>query len=888
MSSEEAGAPPPVRQSVLRRTFGRSSTTAPQVSGYEDHFSLQAPTTVVRFQDSKSAARVIYNEGSQLVLEEQYDRETKKRHISIKQMEEESSGSLSILRGTYTTVGFFFAGFLVAFSLQIILFVICDLAINAGYTGLQSATWGWAMGIIFSFPLLIHGLSLANMLAGFFILDLWRGHPLFKKFILAGVRSEIVEWIFLVGFLLAPFTVMGACLVAKTDDWWQITSLYWFASVFAFYLIFITSVTFYESRVFLNVAFRSQDGSTMDRFLASLMLRKKHSLSGYSRTTYASFGSPEAAMNIDPSAERQYVVKGSLQENRRSIYSRFTQLSFVQGVLYETQESFPQRMFSVDDITGKRPYETSYSWGLERHFCKPRKTRYIGILRGPGAITSTQFKSSIACAFVGVFLLYFLIAGILTYTGFKWSFVGLVLVVLILLSLPFCLRPCILQGQLGRLRALKQEWKQRGSVVLDPNAIPADLMEQNNIEDDVKTGDNVTSPPDVEADATKTEIKEEPVATDDTKHKGSLTPTAVVGERIEHVISNVKKRVGFDDHKNETYSFETEWKGFSKAKTDMSMGVYNVSEKYRITQPTKGFIIFSLLVELVIFIIYPTLALYMIESWQLATLYLALALMSTFRHFTNSEALLQETGKLHSADNKTSSEASTWESESRLSQIAGTLSRGKAYQAWRVIFWIFALGLFGLGGMAVTTKTESSWNNGFTPVNDFYYDPVDSLHYATCALEKNVGGNIPLTLADYTLLSTQTYRSADVAPAELEQWFGIDVVVEHPEIVEEFRKDEFPVVPVTYKLFTGTGEESQYAVVSIRGSQNAWYIRRCPSKYNLQRSYSYHSNPLCFALISQLQGLSRRRPGRLPHLEIFCCLAILSFLENCQTHFPTF
>ena len=823
MSSEAANEAQPVRQSVLRRAFGRSSTAAPQVSGYQDHFSLQAPTTVVRFQDSKSAARVIYNEGSQLVLEEQYDRETKKRHISIKQMEEESSGSLSILRGTYTTVGFFFAGFLVAFSLQIILFVICDLAINAGYTGLQGATWGWAIGILLSFPLLIHGLSLANMLAGFFIMDLWRGHPLFKKFILAGVRSEIVEWIFLVGFLLAPFTVMGACLIARTDDWWDITSLYWFASVFAFYLLFITSVTFYESRVFLNVAFRSQDGSPMDRFLASLMLKKKHSLSGYSRTTYASFGSPETAINLDPNAERQYVVKGSLREHQRSIYSRFTQLSFVQGVLYETQESFPQRMFSVDDITNKRPYVTSYSWDLERHFCKPRKTRYIGILRGPGALTSTQFKSSIACAFVGVFLLYFLIAGVLAYTGFAWSFIGAILVVLILISLPFCLRPCILRGQLLRLRALKQEWKQRGSVILDPSAIPVDKIEQNSSEDDVKTGSGEISPPDVEADISKTEIKEEPIATEDTKQKKSLTPKAVVEEGIEHVFSAVKKRVGFDDDKNETHSVETEWKGFSKAKTDMSMGVYNVSEKYRITQPTRGFIIFSLMAEFVILILYPTLALFMIESWQLATLYLALALMSTFRHFTNSEALLQETGKLHSADNKTGQTA-TWENESRLSQIAGTLSRGKSYQAWRVIFWIFAIGLLGLGGMAVTAKTESSWNNAFTPVDDFYYNPVDSLHYATCALDKNVGGNIPLTLADYILLSTQTYRSPDVAPAELEQWFGENVVVEHPEIVEEFRKDEFPTVPVTYKLFTGTGEESKYAVVSIRGSQNAWYV----------------------------------------------------------------
>ena len=207
-------------------------------------------------------------------------------------------------------------------------------------------------------------------------------------------------------------------------------------------------------------------------------------------------------------------------------------------------------------------------------------------------------------------------------------------------------------------------------------------------------------------------------------------------------------------------------------------------------------------------------------------MFLVLALGSTFRHFTNSEILLQETGKLHS-----SGSGGTWEQESRISQIAGTLSRGKAYKAWRFIFWVFAIFLFGLGVVAVNTDTVSAWNNNFTPIDDFYYDPIDSLHYATCALEKNIGGNIGLSLSDYTFLSTQTYRAADAAAAELEQWFGPGVVVENSKIVEDFRKDESPRIPVTYKLFTGTGAASKYAVVSIRGSQNAWYapvVSHCP------------------------------------------------------------
>ncbi|CAB9519257.1 hypothetical protein (Partial), partial [Seminavis robusta] len=70
------------------------SSVGPVVARYRDHFSLQAPTSVVKFQDSNSAARVIYNGNSKLVLEEKYDKEIKKRRVTIKQMSEEAGGSL--------------------------------------------------------------------------------------------------------------------------------------------------------------------------------------------------------------------------------------------------------------------------------------------------------------------------------------------------------------------------------------------------------------------------------------------------------------------------------------------------------------------------------------------------------------------------------------------------------------------------------------------------------------------------------------------------------------------------------------------------------------------------------------------------------------------------
>lgn len=152
----------------------RSSALVPQVSRFQDHFSLQAPTSFVRFHDSKSAARVIYNQSSQLVIEENYNKEAKKRVITIKQMSEEAGGSLKCLRLTYCLMGTFFLGFLFVFTMQTLYFVALDLSINMGL-GENQPDLFFAIGILLSFPVFVHGFALTMMLAGIFLRDIWRG-----------------------------------------------------------------------------------------------------------------------------------------------------------------------------------------------------------------------------------------------------------------------------------------------------------------------------------------------------------------------------------------------------------------------------------------------------------------------------------------------------------------------------------------------------------------------------------------------------------------------------------------------------------------------------------------------------------------------------------------
>jgi hypothetical protein len=101
----------------------------PMIADFKDHFSLLMPSSRIRFRSSRSAARVIEQEDGQFVLEETYDPEDDEHVVSIKRIEDKSAG-VAFLRTIYAIVTAFWTGFLLIFSLQILLFLTLDLVCN--------------------------------------------------------------------------------------------------------------------------------------------------------------------------------------------------------------------------------------------------------------------------------------------------------------------------------------------------------------------------------------------------------------------------------------------------------------------------------------------------------------------------------------------------------------------------------------------------------------------------------------------------------------------------------------------------------------------------------------------------------------------------------------
>ncbi|CAB9519258.1 Lipase (class 3) [Seminavis robusta] len=232
-----------------------------------------------------------------------------------------------------------------------------------------------------------------------------------------------------------------------------------------------------------------------------------------------------------------------------------------------------------------------------------------------------------------------------------------------------------------------------------------------------------------------------------------------------------------------------------------------------------GFIFFS---ALLLFVIYPTISLYLIESWQLATFYLAIAIGMFLRHHTNASLLLQETGMVNPPE-EGSDPIKVWENQSRLSQVAATVSRGKSYYAWRFVFAIFAVVVILLGIQAQGTSLDNTETEYFTVRRGFYYEEQKTLHYTSCEFDKDIEGNPQSTLIDYMFLSALAYRTPNETAFNLRSWYGPGVVEERVDIVDSFRATNQDNTPVFYKLFTASLPGNRtHAIISIRGTHNPW------------------------------------------------------------------
>lgn len=702
-----------------------NAAPAAGIENYHDHFTLSAPSSTIRFRASNTTSRVYESKYSQFIIEQDKDGK-----VTTKRMVSGNSG-LQFLRAVYTLVVLFWTGFLVVFCVQVLLFLIQDLTIQVGATSKQAADVGQALGTILSLPIYIHGLASALVIAGHYAIDTWGGFHLIKNFVFGNWSIVVTSWLTFSFFLGIPLFIMAVCLLVGTDDWWAITSLSWFSFVAAFYVFFAMTVVIFEVNACLEIIknqFDDDDDGFWSLLKRSILLRQVNRYSGRNQKVYIARGELEDATGV---------CKHVDESNARfetGWYARFTLWKiWTKWGLFIPLEEPGERIYTVDDAQGIRPFITRASWSLEKLYCRPKNSRYVAVIQGPAALTRAQLRSSFVCALLGNFLIFLLLVAFLVYLGIGGGFVAIICILVAIFWVP-------------NLLSSYRIW-----------VLTKDIVGVKKEKDE----------------------EEMTVTTDDESERGE----------------------------------------------GGSEGVFQVWESNRVSRATERlcWIMFGL--EWALLFVYPMITLFAVKNYQLAVLFVIIGAFSAVRYYLNAPVVLEEVGHMRFVLGE--NEREQWKNRSRLYDVITHVSRSRSRGAWNAVLSVFIFIFLALFLGAVGQGSDSSSTQQFTYLPNHGYIQQEDLRYPTCVLGKEIeGGPSTQAMADYAYLAGLAYRDTSITQGELDQWFGNDTALDMPDFVTAFRERNAATdSAVSYKLIAfpnATAQGEDYAIVSIRGTTNAW------------------------------------------------------------------
>jgi len=427
---------------MLKRNYDADSTTSDEESkkdvenrmSIKDHFSLNNPSTTIAFADDKET-HIFTNGTDQLTLGISGG-SIEAKEISI------ATTALVLVRSAYTLVATLMAGFLLAFCIQLILFLFVNLLIEIDKTPQADSSF-IVVGTILSIPTVAFGLAGAMNIAASFVNDTWHGHRFIKSVLSS--NSVLTDWITFSVFFLIPVVVGTGFLYAENDRWWEFSSIAWFIGVFAYYLLFSVLVIYYELRgCYEMVRYNKKNCEKYDNkelgqpaeffkvIKDAIILRQIRALSGFITVSYIG---NEQSTTIDYDDEVYDEVNDKKKEKKKDVVStgiicRIT-LMLAKVGLYKTLEG-PERVFDVDEVRERYPIVTRTSWGLEQLFFRNPNEHFMAIVKGKNAITPSQAHSSFVCVIFGQLITLLFVVSFMVWFESTRIFIAFVIVIVIL------------------------------------------------------------------------------------------------------------------------------------------------------------------------------------------------------------------------------------------------------------------------------------------------------------------------------------------------------------------------------------------------------------------------------------------------------------------------
>ena len=295
--------------------------------------------------------------------------------------------------------------------------------------------------------------------------------------------------------------------------------------------------------------------------------------------------------------------------------------------------------------------------------------------------------------------------------------------------------------------------------------------------------------------------------------------------------------------------------------SNASETIYQVTETHRVTRPSEKLCWILFGCELFFFFVFPLWMLLDVGNGPIANLFAILGAFSACRHYFNVPVVLTELGSLDLLDGKfirgahpdgPADKEEDWRGKNRLSKIVARISQGARRDTWMkvigtfvLIFLFLFLSAFGAGSNN-GAQTDTS-----NLLHDFQYTSVPgSFHYPTCSLtsEFAMPGSNETALADYAYIAGIAYTAPESMALMLDDWFGEGVAVDNDELVTKYRSTLSTDSAVHYKLITFPSNPD-FAVVSIRGTNNGWDSKFCRVYNDPVFARQYRDLPIVIFLV---------------------------------------
>jgi hypothetical protein len=276
-----------------------------------------------------------------------------------------------------------------------------DLVVDSGING-GAPTWEKFYGTLLAIPVIMYGLSSVLTVAGFFVVETWNGFPFLHT--VWNLDGILVDWVTLIMMLGVPIFTMICSLFARLENWWSISFYTWFASMSFFFWVFSLVVIYYEIQAAWLMVEELNEKSRMSIifFLSDCVRRRQYSM----------WCGHQEKVRISA------VDKDELEPSPSLVTRWYTSLTLTKccDCLFEVVDP-PERIYSLEEILGRRKFVSRHNWSMERILCSNRRDESIAVIRGPAALRKSQIISSLVCVSVAVIGVVLLVLGFMLWAG---------------------------------------------------------------------------------------------------------------------------------------------------------------------------------------------------------------------------------------------------------------------------------------------------------------------------------------------------------------------------------------------------------------------------------------------------------------------------------------